>query len=229
MGKISFDGYRTQWPRIGGVLAMALGGAITLAAATVTTKPRLLSALNLGALFVHQYEEYEDPGWFPGQFNHGVLKSDQPRNYPLNKTTALCVNVPFAYTFYVAPVLFPKKKWLGLAPAYFGIMQAVGHGVIFPRLAGDKYSPGFLASIFLHVPIGVSYIRALNAQEGLSKGDYVKGAAYTVAFAVVAIAGPNVVGSDRNSPQAFTEEQMGHHDVEPDTQPDAKPVVEPVH
>ena len=28
---------------------------------------------------------------------HGVLKSDQPRNYPLNKTTALCVNTVFAY------------------------------------------------------------------------------------------------------------------------------------
>ena len=84
MGKFSFDGYRTQWPRAGGVLAMALGGVTTLAARKLS-KPQLLSALNFGALLVHQYEEYEDPGWFPGQFNHGVLKSDQPRNYPLNK------------------------------------------------------------------------------------------------------------------------------------------------
>jgi hypothetical protein len=44
------------------------------------SKPRLLSAANFGALLVQQYEEYEDSGWFPGQFNHGVLKSDQPRN-----------------------------------------------------------------------------------------------------------------------------------------------------
>lgn len=213
MSRISFDGYRTQWPRVGGVLAMALGGATTLMAKRLS-KPQLLSTLNLGALFVHQYEEYEDPGWFPGQFNHGVLKSDQPRNYPLNKTTALCVNVPFAYTFYVAPILFPKVKWLGLAPAYFGIMQAVGHGVIFPRVAGDKYSPGFLASLFLHVPIGVGYIRALKAQEGLTSGDYAKGALYTVAFAAVAVAGPNIVGKNKSSPHAFTKEQMGHHDVE---------------
>jgi hypothetical protein len=147
MAKIPLDGYRKQWPRIGGVLAMALGGAITLTARSMS-RPQLLSALNLGALFVHQYEEYVDPGWFPGQFNHGVLKSDQPRNYPLNQDTALCVNVAFAYPFYIAPVLFPKQKWLGLAPAFFGIMQAAGHGVIFPRIAGDKYSPGFLASIF---------------------------------------------------------------------------------
>ena len=94
-------------------------------------------------------------------------------------------------------------------------MQAVGHGLIFPRLAGDKYSPGFLASILLHTPIGVTYIRALKAQEGLTGHDYAKGAVYTVAFALVAVAGPNVVGRDRNSPQAFTKEQMGHHDVVP--------------
>jgi hypothetical protein len=46
----------------------------------------------------------------------------------------------------------PKQKWVGLAPAFFGIMQAVGHGLVFPCIAGYKYCPGFLASFFLHVP-----------------------------------------------------------------------------
>jgi hypothetical protein len=87
--------------------------------------------------------------------------------------------------------------------------------LIFPRLAGDKYSPGFLASFFLHIPIGVTYIRALKAEDGLSGGDIAKAAAYTVAFALVAVAGPNLVGRDHNSPYAFTKEQMGPHDVEP--------------
>jgi hypothetical protein len=216
MSKFSLDGYRRQWPRIGGVLGMALGGATTLTARYMS-RPQLLSALNLGALFVHQYEEYVDPGWFPGQFNHGLFKSDQPRNYPLSPDTALCVNTAFAYPFYIAPVVFPKNKWLGLAPALFGISQAVTHGVIFPRVAGDKYSPGFLASIFLHVPLGVSYIRALNADGGLPRADIAKGVAYTVAFAAVGVAGPNLVGKNRNNPHAFTEAQMGPHDVQPST------------
>ncbi|MFF9432049.1 hypothetical protein [Streptomyces sp. NPDC014746] len=38
----------------------------------------MLSALNWGALLVHQYEEYEDPGYFPGQFNKGLFKSAEP-------------------------------------------------------------------------------------------------------------------------------------------------------
>ena len=106
----------------------------------------------------------------------------------------------------------PKQKWAGLAPAFFGIMQAVGHGLVFPRIAGDKYSPGFLASFFLHVPIGVSYVMALNAEGNVTSADIIKCAAYTLAFAVIAIGGPNI-GSNNNSPYVFTQEQMGPHDV----------------
>ena len=73
-------------------------------------------------------------------------------------------------------------------------MQSVMHGVIVPRIAGGKYSPGFLASFFLHSPLGVTYIRALKAAEGLTRGDLAKSAACTVAFAVIGVAGPNVVG-----------------------------------
>ena len=35
-----------------------------------------------------------------------------------------------------------------------------------------------------------------------------------VAFAMVAVAGPNIVAKDKNSPYAFTKEQRGHHDIE---------------
>ena len=155
-----------------------------------------------------------DPGWFPGQFNRGLFKSDQPRNYPLSKSTALCVNTAFAYPYYIAPILFPKARWLGLAPVLFGMSQAVGHGVIFPRLAGDKYSPGFLASALLHVPIGITYIKAVQADRPLTKAEWAAAIAYTVIFAAVGVAGPNLVMNDKNSPYAFTAAQMGHHDVQ---------------
>ena len=209
MGKFSLDGYRKQWPRVGGVLAMAVGGATALAAKKLS-KTQTLSALNFGALLVHQYEEYVDPGYFPGQFNRGLFKSGSPRNYPLNTQSALCVNTAFAYPFYIAPVLFPKNKWIGLAPVLFGMSQAVGHGIIIPRIAGAKYSPGFLASLLLHVPIGITYIKALAEENGpITRKDWMKSIALQVAFAIVGVAGPNIVGHDKHSPHAFTEAQMG--------------------
>jgi hypothetical protein len=60
-----------------------------------------------------------------------------------------------------------------------------------------------------------AYIRALKAEQGLTRGDLAKGAAYTVAFAVVAVAGPQPRRPRQEQPHAFTKAQMGHHDVEP--------------
>ena len=94
------------------------------------------------------------------------------------------------------------------------MMQAVGHGVIFPRIASDKYSPGFLASALLHVPIGISYIRAVQADRPLAKAEWAAAIAYTVIFAAAGVAGPNLVMHDKNSPYAFTAAQMGHHDTQ---------------
>ncbi|MGW4410358.1 HXXEE domain-containing protein [Nonomuraea sp. NPDC004702] len=194
-------------PRIGGGLAMGVGGAAALASGKVSTL-RLLSLLNFGALLVHQYEEYEDPGYFPGQFNRGLFGSDSPDNYPLNTQSALCVNTAFAYPFYVAPVLAPKVKWLGIAPVMFGIAQAFWHGIMLPAKAKARYSPGFLASIFLHVPLGLVYLRALK-REGITGSDLRKGLAYTIAFAAIGVAGPNLVMHDKNSPHRFTAHQVG--------------------
>ncbi len=213
MSSTSLDTYRTHWPRVGAVLGMALGGATTLAAGKRLTNLRALSVMNFIALLVHQYEEYEDPGYFPGQFNRGIFKSDQPRNYPLNTNTAMCINTAIAYPFYVAPIVFPRVKWLGLPPVLFGINQAVGHGVIFPRIANAKYSPGFLASILLHVPIGFSYIRALRTQGPIGRTTWFKSVAVTAIVAAFGVAGPNFLGRSRHSPHAFTAKQMGTYDT----------------
>jgi hypothetical protein len=194
---------------------MALGGAATLAAGRKLTNLRALSVMNFIALLVHQYEEYEDPGYFPGQFNRGIFKSDQPRNYPLNTNTAMCINTAVAYPFYIAPIVFPKVKWLGLPPVLFGISQSIGHGVIFPRIANAKYSPGFLASILLHVPIGFTYIRALRSHGPVGRSTWLRSLAVTVTFAALGVAGPNFLGRDKDSPHAFTAKQMGSYDAGP--------------
>ncbi|HUA44748.1 MAG TPA: HXXEE domain-containing protein, partial [Solirubrobacteraceae bacterium] len=124
------DRYRTNWPRVGGVIAMGSAGALALTHRRMST-PQLLSALNLLAL----------------------------------------------------PLAFPKKRWLGIAPVLFGFGQAVGHGLIFNRLAKDRYSPGFLASLLLHVPIGIQYLRALRDEGPIESADLRKAGPYTIAFA----------------------------------------------
>jgi hypothetical protein len=204
------DRYRTNWPRVGAAVAMGAAGTLAVTHRRLS-RSQLLSALNMLARLVHQYEEYEDPGYFPGQFNGGVFHSDEPDRCPLNTNTALIVNVPLAYTFYALPVAFPKKRWLGLAPVLFGFGQAVGHGLIFNRLPKDRYSPGFLASLLLHVPIGIQYLRAMRDEAPVRPVDWKRAVPYTIAFAASSIAAPNVLLRDKNSRYRFTAKQIGRH------------------
>jgi hypothetical protein len=123
----------------------------------------------------------------------------------------MIINVPLAYTFYALPVVFPRKRWLGLAPVLFGFGQAVGHGLVFNRLAHDRYSPGFLASLLLHVPIGRRYLRALKEEAPIERSEWRKPGLYTFAFAASSVAAPNILFRDKNSPYAFTAKQVGRH------------------
>ena len=107
------------------------------------------------------------------------------------------------------PVLFPKRRCLGLAPVLFGFGQAVGHGIVFPRLAKARYSPGFLASIFLHVPIGINYLRAVGSERPLGCGDWARAALYMVAFAALGVGAPQRLLKEEESPYRFTERQVG--------------------
>jgi hypothetical protein len=159
---------------------------------------------------VHQYKEYVNPGYFPGHANAGVMKSDQQRNYPLNRQSSLCINTVLAYPFYIAPIVLPRIKWLGLPPMLFGIAQAVDHGIILPGLARVKYSPGFLAAILLHVPIGFTYIRALRTEGPIGRNTWNKSIAVTLLF-LVALVVTFVRGTDKNCPYAFSDEQMGRY------------------
>ena len=200
--------YRDNWFDVGAVLAMAIAGTLALSHRRLS-RPRLFSALNLAALMVHQFEEYGFPGYFPGLLNAGVFKSDKPDRYPLNTNSALIVNAVVGYPFYLLPVLFPKRRWLGLGPVLFGFGQAVFHGIVPPLRAKASYGPGFLSAFFLHVPIGIDYIRAVGSERPSGRGDWARGAAYTAAFAALGIGAPLRLLRDEESPHRFTQRQVG--------------------
>jgi hypothetical protein len=212
MGDGLLDVYRRQWPRIGAVVGLAISGLIALSSGRLRPT-RLLSAANLVALLAHQYEEYVEPGYFPGQFNRGMFKSDSPRNYPLNPQTAMIINTALAYPFYLGPVLLRRPKWLGLATVILGWSQVLLHGIVIPRRAGDRYGPGFITALLLHLPIGVAYVRALHDEDPVSGQDWRNGVVGAVGATLGGLVVPNLALRDKNSPYEFTAAQMGPYDV----------------
>ena len=224
------DIYRRQWPRVAAVQAMALGGASLLAGRKTQTNLRALSVMNAMTMCAHQYEEYVDPGYLPGQVNVGIFKSGQPLNYPFNANSAMCANISFR-ALYVPAMIFPKVKWLGLPPVLLGITQALAHGGMSVAIARDesraRYSPGTLTAVLLHLPIGITYLRALRAQGPISRSDWLKTGAVLLIFAGLGVAAPNVLLADKNSPYAFTARQMGPCNTETPDEVADKTAAEP--
>src|SRR5690349_20780485 len=184
MGKW-LDFYRREWPRVAAVQAMVLGGASLLAGRKKMTNLRALAVMNGMTMCAHQYEEYVDPGYFPGMVNVGLFHSDQPRNDPFNPNSAMCANI-FFRLLYVPAMIFPQVKWLGLPPALLGISQGIGHSTVIPLAIKAKYpySPGALTAVLLHIPIGIAYIGAARAQGGITRSDWIKSAWVLAGFMV---------------------------------------------
>ena len=107
--------------------------------------------------------------------------------------------------------------------ALLGIVQGIGHTMGAPLLTKTKYpySPGGLTAALLHVPIGITTIRAMRAQGGIERSDWVKGAAVLGGFLVFCVALPNVLLADKNSPYEFTAHQMGRYKTDEPHAPDS--------
>ena len=208
------DFYRKHWHDIGiGFAAVISIGMIVFMMRSPKKRPRAqaLSVWNFVALLLHQCEEYRLPGYFPGQFNGGVFKSETPDHYPLNTQLAMMINTAFAYPVYVLPVLFPKKVWLGLAPVLMGFAQVIVHGIVFPLRAKARYGPGFMTALCLHLPIGIAYIGQIRREQSITRTDWVKGVIAFLGSAIGGLAVPILLLRDKDSPYHFTEQQVGSY------------------
>ncbi|HEX6478944.1 MAG TPA: HXXEE domain-containing protein [Ktedonobacteraceae bacterium] len=204
--------YRKHWPDVGAGFVMGISIAMTIfltRSREKRSRAQVLSTWNFVALLLHQCEEYRFPGYFPGQFNAGVLKSETPDHYPLNTQIAMLINTALAYPVYVLPVLFPRKVWLGLAPVLMGFAQVLIHGLVFPLRAKARYGPGFVTALCLHLPIGIAYLRQIRREQPVKGSEWIKGVIAFLGFALGGIVVPILFFRDKESPYRFTKQQMG--------------------
>lgn len=84
--------FRQYWYRIGFILAILLGIGLGMWHSHISDF-RVLLSVSLITLFLHQFEEYQFPGYFPRMLNTAVFKSNQPDRFPLNANTSWIINV----------------------------------------------------------------------------------------------------------------------------------------
>ena len=200
--------YRRNWYYIGGILFVILSFLMGFFGSHVS-HIQLILIYSFMALLIHQFEEYGLPGGFPALFNvimNGETKT--PDRFPQNSSLAMIVNVPLAYSFYFAGILFPRVIWLGLATMFFGLSQILFHGIVMNRSLKSFYNPGLAACIFLHGPIGFYYTWYVATNGLAGTWDYVGGIVAMIFAAVVIVVLPVRTFSSRDAKHPFSKAEM---------------------
>jgi hypothetical protein len=192
---------RMHWFDVGLALAMVIGVGVLLSRPTGLT---LILWLSLIALFVHQFEEYRYPGYFPGMVNAAVYQSHKPERYPLNAHTSLVVNVGVGWLFFVlAAALGERALWLGIATVLVSVGNVVAHTFQFNLTGKTLYNPGMATAVALFVPLAVYFFAQVIRTGAASGADWIVGIALGIVLNYVGILKLIEWLKDENSPYAF--------------------------
>lgn len=203
-----------HWYNIGLAVAIVAAGLLVIFWQDMSVLLRL-NTVSFIAMLVHQFEEYGFPGGEPMIMNRALQGSDIPDRYPLNQFSAMFTNVFFTYVIYLLPILFPDVIWLGIAPILMGMMQFMVHGIMTNLKMKSIYNPGLGAVVFLHIPVGVTYIRHITANQLASSGTWAIGILYTVIATGFVLGYLTYIGlSDRNTKWIFDEVELKRFHVE---------------
>ena len=146
---------RLHWFDLGLAFALVTGGILLL---NKSNPLSLLLWVSLVSLFLHQFEEYRYPGYFPGMMNTVMFSSKQPDRYPLNTNTAFIINVFVGWLSYFLAAIFSERVlWLGIATILVSVGNFVAHTFLFNIKGKTFYNPGMLTAIVFFLPIAVYF------------------------------------------------------------------------
>jgi len=146
---------RLHWFDIGLGLALITGGILVLLKLNPLS---LLLWVSLISLFLHQFEEYRYPGYFPGILNTVMFSSKQPDRYPLNTNIAFIVNVFVGWlSYFLAAVFGERVIWLGIATILVSVGNIIAHTFLFNIKGKTLYNPGMFTAIVLFLPIAAYF------------------------------------------------------------------------
>ena len=176
---------RNHWYDIGLVLAVGVG--LFLFISNLSGLSWLLW-VSLVSLFLHQFEEYRYPGYFPGMINSVLFSSQQPDRFPLNSNISLIVNVVIGWGFYFLAAVFAEHAlWLGIATILVSVGNFVGHTFLFNIKGKTVYNPGMVTGVILFLPICLYFFYYVIQQGLVSPTDWVIGIILGIALNYIGI------------------------------------------
>lgn len=166
---------RNNWFDIGSVLAI-LNIAALLIFQNELSGFEILLWISLISLFIHQFEEYRYPGYFPGMVNTVLFKSSEPDRYPLNTNSSFIVNVVLGWGIYAAAIFVNTDAvWFTMIPIIVSLGNFMAHTLLFNIKGKTFYNPGMLTSVLLFLPIVIYYFYYISINDLAATSDYIFG------------------------------------------------------
>ncbi len=176
---------RLHWFDLGLALAFVTGAFVLI---IHPTELALLLWLSLITLFLHQFEEYRYPGYFPGMLNSALYSSRRPDRYPLNTQTAFIVNVVIGWLLYLLAAVFNEKVvWLGIAAIMISVGNVIAHIFLFNLKGKTVYNPGMLTAIVFFLPLAVFFFGWVIQNHSASPLDWIVGIILGIALNYIGI------------------------------------------
>jgi hypothetical protein len=131
--------------------------------------------ISLVTLFIHQFEEYRFPGYFPGMFNKVMFNSPFPDRYPLNTRTSFIINVGGWLLYFMAALLANRALWLCILTNLVSLGNFVVHTFVFNIKGKRIYNPGMATSVLLFLPLGCYFFYFIHTNHMVQLKDYIIG------------------------------------------------------
>jgi hypothetical protein len=178
---------RKHWFDVGAALAVLIMGTLLVFGIRMDSLQFLLWG-SLISLFLHQFEEYRYPGYFPGMMNVVMFNSKQPDRFPLNEQSSVVVNVFMGWGSYaLAAVVGEKALWLAIATILVSVGNTIAHTLIFNIRGKTLYNPGLATALLLFLPISLYFFYLITHNNLVTPMDWVLGIVLGVALNYIGI------------------------------------------
>lgn len=195
--------FRRYWYRIGLVLATILAAAIAVGYWDISSF-RTLLCISFISLLIHQFEEYQLPGYFPRMINTVMFKSTRPDRYPLNANTAWIINVWLGWPLYILAIVFADKAiWLATATIMVSAGNVIAHVLLFNIKGRTLYNPGMASALLLFLPMVIYFFIFLVQHQLWSIDSFLVGLALGAAINYFGVLKPITLLSNKNTPYVF--------------------------
>jgi len=169
------DYFRRHWYQVGFVIAIILSGSLIIWHTHISDF-RVLLSISLITLLIHQFEEYQLPGYFPRMLNTAIFRSQQPDRFPLNTNTALVINVGLGWLLYILAIFLGQNAiWLAISTIVISAGNVIAHVFVFNIKGKTVYNPGMLTSLVLFLPMTAYFFVFLSMRHLIYPSTFIVG------------------------------------------------------